>query len=64
MISSLVGKNALVTGGGTGIGRGITELLLQKGCRVAIASRTFEKSEVAAKELNSKHKVSASGMLF
>lgn len=52
---SLLGKNAIVTGGGTGIGKGITELLLKSGCNVAIASRSLEKTTAAAKELNNKH---------
>ena len=58
MISSLTGRVAMVTGGGTGIGRGITELLVSKGCTVAIAGRDQKKAETAAKELNEKYKVS------
>jgi NAD(P)-dependent dehydrogenase (short-subunit alcohol dehydrogenase family) len=35
----LTGKNALVTGGGTGIGFGITEVFLREGASVTIAAR-------------------------
>jgi NAD(P)-dependent dehydrogenase (short-subunit alcohol dehydrogenase family) len=37
--TSLVGKTALVTGGGSGIGLGIALALAREGCRVAIAGR-------------------------
>jgi gluconate 5-dehydrogenase len=36
---SLDGKTALVTGGGTGIGLGITHALVKAGCKVIIAGR-------------------------
>ena len=42
----LAGKVALVTGGGTGICRGITEGLMRHGCRAVITSR---KADVLAK---------------
>src|SRR5262245_39710386 len=35
----LKGKNALVTGGGTGIGWGIAQALAAEGCSVAISGR-------------------------
>lgn len=38
-MGKLDGRNALVTGGGTGIGRGITETLLREGATVTIAAR-------------------------
>jgi 3-oxoacyl-[acyl-carrier protein] reductase len=45
----LSGKVALVTGGSKGIGRGIAELLVAEGARVALTSRSAERaSEVAA----------------
>ncbi|XP_001368143.1 peroxisomal trans-2-enoyl-CoA reductase-like [Monodelphis domestica] len=43
---------AIVTGGGTGIGKAITRELLHLGCNVVIASRTFDRLKSAAEELN------------
>jgi len=44
-------KVALVTGGGTGIGKAISEELLTLGARVVIASRNEEKVRKAAEEM-------------
>lgn len=45
------GKVAVVTGGGTGIGRAITTELALLGCKVVIASRKLERLETAAREI-------------
>jgi NAD(P)-dependent dehydrogenase (short-subunit alcohol dehydrogenase family) len=49
---SVKGRVALVTGGGTGIGRVCAEALLSAGARVLIASRKAQVCEAAAKELS------------
>ena len=49
----LAGRSALVTGGGTGICRGIALALAAAGCNVAIASRRMEHLEPAAAEIAS-----------
>ena len=51
------GKVAIVTGGGTGIGKAITKELSRLGCRVVIASRKLEKLQEAAEEINGELKV-------
>ncbi|KAG7227348.1 hypothetical protein INR49_000353, partial [Caranx melampygus] len=47
-------KVAVVTGGGTGIGKAISAELLELGCSVVIASRKPERLEVAAQEMRQK----------
>ncbi|XP_077011175.1 peroxisomal trans-2-enoyl-CoA reductase isoform X2 [Tamandua tetradactyla] len=44
---------AIVTGGGSGIGKAITAELLQLGCNVVIASRKFDRLRSTAEELQS-----------
>lgn len=48
---SLNGKTALVTGGAKGIGRMVSESLLQAGARVYISSRSAQDCEAAAAEM-------------
>ncbi len=48
----LAGRVALVTGGGSGIGLGITECLIRAGAGVAIASRSEKRLARAAAELH------------
>ena len=48
---SLAGRYALVTGGGTGIGRGIARCLLREGASVTLAARRLEVLEQAADAL-------------
>ena len=45
------GQVALVTGGGSGIGRGIADLLAALGAHVVLASRKLERVEAAAGEI-------------
>lgn len=49
---ALKGKNIVVTGGGSGLGKAMTTYFLQLGANVAITSRNLEKLEGVAKELS------------
>ncbi|XP_057293135.1 peroxisomal trans-2-enoyl-CoA reductase-like [Hydractinia symbiolongicarpus] len=46
------GKVAIVTGGGTGIGKAITKELAVLGCKVIIASRKYEVLQSSSSEIN------------
>ncbi len=50
----LVGRNALITGGGIGICRGIALALAAHGCDVAIMSRLAEHLETTAGEIRAR----------
>jgi peroxisomal 2,4-dienoyl-CoA reductase len=52
--SLLAGRVALITGGGTGIGRGIAHAFADHGCDVAITSRKMEHLEPTRDELRAK----------
>lgn len=49
---SLAGKNIVVTGGGTGLGKSMTRMLLQAGANVMITSRKQEVLEATTAELS------------
>ncbi|WP_062060777.1 SDR family oxidoreductase [Aquimarina longa] len=48
---ALKGKNIVVTGGGSGLGKSMTRYFLELGANVAITSRNLEKLQNTAKEL-------------
>ncbi len=48
---ALKGKTIVVTGGGSGLGKSMTNYFLELGANVAITSRNLEKLEATAKEL-------------
>ena len=47
----LAGKTAFITGGGSGICKGITRALMKHGCNTVIVSRNQERLDAAALEL-------------
>lgn len=52
---SLAGKNALVVGGGTGIGHAVTRAFIAAGATVYIAGRRADVGEAAASELGARY---------
>lgn len=50
---SLKGKTIMVTGGGTGLGRGMSEYFMELGANVVITSRKIDVLEKAAQEMSS-----------
>ncbi|WP_266365492.1 SDR family oxidoreductase [Tellurirhabdus rosea] len=55
-------RTALITGGSKGIGYGIAEVLIKKGVKVAVTSRSQEAAEEAAARLNELNPDHAIGM--
>lgn len=57
----LSGRTALVTGGGSGLGRDIAHVLAQYGANIAVCSRKLEPCCQAAEEMESRYRVKARG---
>jgi NAD(P)-dependent dehydrogenase (short-subunit alcohol dehydrogenase family) len=53
---ALKGKIIVVTGGGSGLGKAMTEYFMELGANVVISSRNLEKLQTVAQELEAKYK--------
>lgn len=51
-VEELTGKTALITGGGTGIGRGVALMLAREGCHVAVCGRRREPLEQVVNDIH------------
>lgn len=58
-MSKLAGRAAVVTGGGSGVGKAVAAALLAEGASVVVSGRDKAKLDVAAKELNAGDRVHA-----
>ena len=56
----LAGKKALVTGGGTGLGKSIAKRYLELGAEIVICGRRTDVLEATARELQRRHRRPAS----
>ncbi len=59
MVDRLKGKVAIITGGSTGIGKGIAKLFISEGAKVAIASRNERMLDDAINEIGSRDSITA-----
>jgi NAD(P)-dependent dehydrogenase (short-subunit alcohol dehydrogenase family) len=59
MVQQLEGRTALVTGGGQGVGQGVSRALAQAGAKVCIAQRNVEQGEAEAAFLRDTHGIDA-----
>lgn len=56
-MSELSNKRVVITGGGSGIGEGIAQVLAAEGARVVIGGRTLEKLKAVAESIQGVHTV-------